>query len=1186
LDNESGLGVGPTRASHQAVFLSYASEDADAAQLICTALRAAGIEVWFDQSELRGGDVWDAAIKRQIKSCALFMPIISAQTRARAEGYFRLEWKLAIDRSHLIAADKAFLVPVVIDSARDSDTRVPDRFREVQWTRLPGGEVSRAFVERVSKLLLPDEPVATAPGASTAAVLPSTGAAASSSVPVTVEAPAKAGVSWWSKHASLPAAGHRSIVGRARELEIFRAAFDRMLAGRRQLVLISGEPGIGKTRCAEALADMAEDQGALVLWGRCHDEGGAPPYWPWVQILRAYIDASSLDEVRLNMGAAAKDIAALVPELGDVTHHSQHALSATADSSPARFRTFDAIRQFFHQAAQQVPITLVLDNLHWADAPSLSLLEFLSQETLRNRLLIVGTYRDAAASSKTPLMSTLGALRRDSDVERVHLARLPQIAIGEIAERLCDVSLSQAAIKMIHQQTDGNPLFAIELIKVLVDESAGGEIVGMPARIPAGVHETIGRRLIRLSDRCNELLSVAAVHGRQFMAREVAAAMDEEVQCVLRDLQPAVQAGIVQSNVDGSGSYQFTHGLIRDTIYEDLPTVDRLRLHSRAADALVAIHAAHLEPALTRIAYHYHEAAALGNTDKAVVFALRAAESAVRMFAYEDALLHYDHAIEALEECGLIHDERLARAFILKGSALKHLGQIQRSIEVLLEAVNRTRVLGSAELLVDVLMLLAMSSRHVEQQHFVPLLERSLALLPEVDSVPRAKALATLAFAQRTLPDKSRIPLLVDEALAMASRICDATARCACFQLTLMALRGNPESLQRRLLLGEEYIVVARSTGTADLVAEAYHWQALNYFESGQLDELEALLEYYDSLSAARFGLHQYQSGAHRVTLALLRGDWTNLDARIEALLEIGTKTRREDADGVYGAQMFALNRDRGHLYALAPQIKEIAASATKRMWEPGLMLICAEIGLLDEARSIFDRLVARGCHAINRDDMYMTVMVFCAETCCVLADAAGAEALYQRLLPYTRQTANHPTAVCFGATELYLAMLAATANWPDRAREHFDQALTLNRAMRAWPCLARTLFRYGAFLGTRQADDQQRLGLQQLREAEQLARRLEMARLVADIDTLLQAREGDVTFPDDLTAREVEVLQLLAIGRTNKDVSQVLAISLNTVATHVRNILNKTHCANRTEAATYAIRHGLQAAQSAPAAN
>jgi DNA-binding CsgD family transcriptional regulator/tetratricopeptide (TPR) repeat protein len=977
---------------------------------------------------------------------------------------------------------------------------------------------------------------------------------------------------------------HRFIAGRARELEVFRGAFNRMLTGQLQVVLISGEPGIGKTRCAEALAEVAEDQGALVLWGRCHEEAGAPPYWPWVQILRTYVDASSLDEVRFSLGSAAQDIAAFVPELVNSSHLSREAPGAMVEANRERFRTFDAIRQFLHQATQQVPITLVLDNLHWADPPSLSLLEFLSQELLHSRLLIVGTHRNTDASRKSPLLDTLGGLSRDSNVQRVHLCGLSQASIGEVAQHLCGVDLSETALGMIYQRTDGNPLFAIELIKVLIDESAGAEITAMPNRIPAGVHETIGRRLIRLSAECNELLCVAAVHGRQFAAREIAATLAQDVPRVLSGLEPAVEAGILQPITAVSGSYQFTHALIRETIYEDLPTVDRLKLHERAADALASIHFSHLESALTRIAHHYHEAATLGDSAKAVIFALRAAESAIRIGAYEDAILHYDHIIEALERAGLHHDERVARAYILKGSALRQLGQIQQSIEVLLEAVNRTQALGSAELLVDVLVFLAMVTRHADQQHFVPLIQRALALLPEVDSGPRAKALATLAFAKRTLTDKSPVQLLVDESLDMASRCCDATARSACYQLTIMALRGDPESLNRRLQLGQDYIAVARSTRSADLLADAYHWQALNYFESGQLEDLSNLLDHYDSINVGRLGLstlHQYQAGAHRVTLALLRGDWTNLESRIEGLLELGMKTRREDAAGVNGAQMFALNRDLGHLHALAPEIQRIAAGSTSRIWEPGLMLICAEIGMLAEARRIFERIADRNFCAISRDDMYVTCLVFCAETCCILEDGNRAAALYQLLRPYEGQTANHPTAVSFGAAELYLGMLARAAKWPDLARRHFDHAVALNRAMLAWPSLVRTLFRYGAFLMTSQVESERHSGLQRLREAEQLARRLGMMRLIADIDALLHTRDRGVTFPDDLTAREMDVLRLLAIGRTNKDVSLVLAISLNTVATHVRSILNKTQCANRTEAAAYAIRLGLQRTES-----
>jgi TolB-like protein len=146
-----------TEPSH-AVFLSYASQDAQAAQRICEALRAAGTDVWFDQSALRGGDVWDQTIRKQIKSCVLFIPVISRHTHDREEGYFRLEWKLAVDRSHLMTSNKTFLLPVVIDNTREDDENVPDRFKDIHWTRLPGGETPPAFVERVKRLLSPELP--------------------------------------------------------------------------------------------------------------------------------------------------------------------------------------------------------------------------------------------------------------------------------------------------------------------------------------------------------------------------------------------------------------------------------------------------------------------------------------------------------------------------------------------------------------------------------------------------------------------------------------------------------------------------------------------------------------------------------------------------------------------------------------------------------------------------------------------------------------------------------------------------------------------------------------------------------------------------------------------------------------------------------------------------------------------
>jgi adenylate cyclase len=181
--DESGANADsvPVADGHRAVFLSYASEDAEAAARICATLRSAGIEVWFDQNELRGGAAWDAAIRRQIKTCTLFVPIISANSRARVEGYFRLEWKLAVDRSHLMAAEKVFLLPVVIDGSSEADARVPDKFHEVQWTWLAGGETPPAFVEQVTRLLHLDEHMRAA-GAATPDRTSGAGADAASAV--------------------------------------------------------------------------------------------------------------------------------------------------------------------------------------------------------------------------------------------------------------------------------------------------------------------------------------------------------------------------------------------------------------------------------------------------------------------------------------------------------------------------------------------------------------------------------------------------------------------------------------------------------------------------------------------------------------------------------------------------------------------------------------------------------------------------------------------------------------------------------------------------------------------------------------------------------------------------------------------------------------------------------------------
>ncbi|HEX8782499.1 MAG TPA: hypothetical protein VF764_03960, partial [Steroidobacteraceae bacterium] len=520
-----------------------------------------------------------------------------------------------------------------------------------------------------------------------------------------------------------------------------------------------------------------------------------------------------------------------------------------------------------------------------------------------------------------------------------------------------------------------------------MDASASAGTTQSCLPIPAGVRQTIAQRVGRLPAACTRLLEVASVCGREFDVTELAAVSGQGAEEILQLLQPAMTAGIVRSDDSAVGRFQFAHALICDTVYTTIPGLDRLRIHRDVARALVALHEHADALPLARIAHHFYAALPVGDIGPAVDYALRAAAAATRIYAYEAAVEQYDRAIQLLSPATVGADEKIARAYLLKGYALKQLGLVSSSIEVLLEGTQRIRALGSAELLIDVLMLLGGSSEHVPQRHVVPLISHALSLLPAGDSPARAKATAVLALARRSGGEADELDAGVDEALSIARRCCDPADACACFESCMIALRGRPQTLQRRLAISREHVEVARSSTSDALLAEAYHWQALNLLEAGAIDELEHLLSRYASQSPARFGLHQYRLTSYGITVAMLRGEFAGIEERIEQLRELGTRTRREDADGVCGAQMFAVQRELGRLDEQRDEVTRILRTVTLRKWDPGLALMCAEVGLLDETREVFERLASNGFAGLAHDDMYPTCLAYCAETCVALRD-------------------------------------------------------------------------------------------------------------------------------------------------------------------------------------------------------
>ncbi|MFY9588010.1 MAG: AAA family ATPase, partial [Actinomycetota bacterium] len=428
-------------------------------------------------------------------------------------------------------------------------------------------------------------------------------------------------------------------VGRERELSQLKGVYDDAATGRGRLVMLVGEPGIGKTRTAEELSAYARDRGAQVFWGPCHEGEGAPAYWPWVQILRQALrsaDAGSDEEK-----AAAGDIAQLIPELSDGS--GARPISSEVHPEHARFRLFDAVGTLLKGAAERRPLVLILDDLHWADRPSLLIFQFLAREIHTTRILLIGTYRHTDIGRQHPLTETLGELSRG---EGVILRGLSEDDVARFIEGMGH-DPSADLVSTLYATTEGNPFFVAETMRLLASEGRLGDKVPGIA-IPMGARMLIGRRLDRLSPDCNELLVVAAVGGNTFGSDVLERVSDLTGDRLFGVLDEAAAAGVIEEVPGALGRYRFGHALIRETLYEELSTARRIRIHRAIAEALEQMPAGG-EMALADIARHFFESAKGGDIDKAIVYSKRAGDRAAELLAYEDAVLHYQRALQVIE---------------------------------------------------------------------------------------------------------------------------------------------------------------------------------------------------------------------------------------------------------------------------------------------------------------------------------------------------------------------------------------------------------------------------------------------------------------------------------------------------------------------------------------------------------
>ena len=846
-------------------------------------------------------------------------------------------------------------------------------------------------------------------------------------------------------------------VGRERETEELRSSLEAVLSGRGRVVLVAGDMGIGKTRLAAELGTYASLRGAQVLWGRCYEGEGAPAYWPWVQVVRAYLTSHDARVVAEHMGPGALDVAQVVPEVRD--HLPGLPPPVGADAENARFRLFDAVTSFLKHASQAEPLLLVLDDLQWADRASLLLLQFLAGELAGSRLLVVGTYRDVEVSEDHALSDVLATLRRARDHKRVLLRGLSLDEVNGLLEAVAEHELGERERRMvgrIYAQSEGNPFFVEEIIRHLVETdqlrrtdgrwvlTESVEHVG----IPEGVRETVGRRVARLSEECRNILSVASVIGRDFGVDQLELVTNASRASLLSTLDEAVAARIVLEDPASVGRYRFAHGLTRETLYQRLSTTKRVSYHAQITEALETRHGDSIEAHLSELAYHSNEAILVSGADKAVDYAVRAARQSVERLAYEDAASYYERAVEAVE-----HSEQGEKANLLSpllvelGETRLRAGEFEQARATLLEAAELAEKSGSAETLAAAA--LGYSGPlgfgiGIRDEVLIDLLERAQRVLGDDEPALRARVTGRLAEGLMVADTIERRIAMGDEAIALARRSGDPRVLAAVLGNVHVAIAA-PDNLERRLAMDEEVLALAEESGDDRLALEGHFWRLTDLLESGDLPAVEREFEVWSRL-ADRFRerYHVWFVAVFRAMRALIDGRLEEAERLANAAYATGQGVENDNAVQVFAGQFGSTRREQGRAEELVDGVKHLMTQyPAHRCWHIYLGVVHAESGHLDEARAVLEEFAADDFAGLPQD-MFATIRYWMlAEICVYLGDTARAKVLYRLMAPF----ADHwPVlawvAIAYGPLHRWLGMLAAMVGDFEAAERHFEATL------------------------------------------------------------------------------------------------------------------------------------------------
>jgi hypothetical protein len=900
-------------------------------------------------------------------------------------------------------------------------------------------------------------------------------------------------------------------VGRSREWDELRAGVEDLESGQGRLFILTGEPGIGKTRLADETALYARAKNIRVIFGRTWEAGGTPAFWPWIQVFRACVKQGADPQEVAILKSGAPEIGRLIANDGGsvvgTKARSNEVVPPPSAGEPAeqRFGLFDSAASFIKRQADNHPTMIVLDDCHAADLDSLLFLRFLARDLRQTPLLLVVTYREVELRLSPAKAQLMGELSRDGMI--LNLQGLSEDDVRKFIERSAKQTPTPVLVTALHQTTEGNPLFLSELVRLLISEgriSEGADGTVGALRIPDEVRAAIRLRLGLVSDTACEVLRLASVLGHDFDLRTLGLVSPLPESALIEALDESVHNGLIKARPDSIGFYHFSHLLIGETLYNDLPNGRRQEVHRTIAEAIERASSDDLEQNLSELAHHWVQTLPGGEVEKAVDYARRAAERALKLVAYDEAAKLYRMALSAARLRRSPNRRSECELQIALGEALYKAGLTKESRETLTAASDVAKRIGSPELFARAVLGIAVtpSDPGTLNRPMVALLEEALGGLAPEDSSIKAMIMSRLAWELFWADDSSRRTELGGAAVEMARRLSDGPTLVYALVHRHLALWG-PDNLEQHLETADEIVALCDSSENRIWAPRAHHFRLFDLLTLGDVRAADLEIDEYSRL-AEKFWLPLAFKERALATRALMEGRFADSERLAGQAHSAAMQILPLRARYAYEGLLFALRREQGRLTEIESACRDLVAQYPSVVLSRSCLAnSLVENGKTSEARAEFELIASSNFTSVPRHQTWLPTMVLLAEVCARLGDVERAPLIFSMLEPYASRNALIDLNACFGPVALYLGVLATAMSRFDEAHANFQLARQMCEKMGAWPFLSRTQCEFATMLVKRNRPGDRATAAEMAASALEIADRLGMAALVKRLRAL-----------------------------------------------------------------------------------